>query len=69
MSSTFRLGQVVKCPFLMACSKVFFTGIKRAEWYHLDSSVFLLASRALSAAVFLARWSCGVTGKVELPHS
>ena len=52
MSSTFRLGQVVKCPFLMACSKVLFTGIKRAEWYHLDSSRFILASRALSAAVF-----------------
>ena len=50
MSSTGSLGQVVKWLFLMAWSKVFFTGIKRAAWYHLDSSGLLLSARALSAA-------------------
>ena len=50
MSFTFILGQVVKWPFLMAWSNVFFTGIKRAAWYHLASSGLLLATRALSAA-------------------
>ena len=49
MSSTVRLGQVVKWPLLMALSKFFFTGIKRAVWYHLASSVLFLATRALSA--------------------
>ena len=50
LGSTVRLGQVVKWLLLMTCSKVFFTGIKRAAWYHLDSSGFLIAARALSAA-------------------
>ena len=50
MSYAGRLGQVVKWPFLMAWSKDFFTGIKRAAWYHLDISGFLLAARALCAA-------------------
>ena len=50
MSFTFILGQVVKWPFLMDWSNVFFTGIKRAAWYHLASSGLLLATRALSAA-------------------
>ena len=35
MSFTVWLGQVVKWPFSMAWSKVFFTSIKRAAWYHL----------------------------------
>ena len=48
MSSTVRLGQVVKWPLLMDWSKVLFTGIKRAEWYHLASSGLILAVRALS---------------------
>ena len=50
MSSTVRLGQVVKWPFLVACSKVLFTGINRSAWYHLASSGLFIAARALSAA-------------------
>ena len=50
MSSTVRLVQVVKWPFLMTWSKVLFTGLKRYAWYHLDRSVLLIAARALSAA-------------------
>ena len=50
ISSTVGLGQVVKWPFLVAWSKVFFTGIKRAVWYHLDIYGLFLASRALSDA-------------------
>ena len=49
MSSTFRLGHAVKWTFLMAWSKILFTGIKRAAWYHLASSGLLLASREFSA--------------------
>ena len=51
MSYTVRLGQVLKWPFLMAWSKVFFSGLNRAMWYHLYSSVLLIVSRALSASV------------------
>ena len=47
--STFMFGQVVKWPFLMAWSNIFFTGIKRAAWYHLDRSGLLLVYRELSA--------------------
>ena len=50
MSPTVRLVQVVKWTFSMAWIEVLFTGLNRAEWYHLDSSGLLLASRALSAA-------------------
>ena len=50
MSSTVRLGQVAKWPFLMAWSKVSSTEINRAALYHLASSRLLLAARALSAA-------------------
>ena len=49
MSYTVRLVQVLKWPFLMAWSNVFFTGIKRDAWYHLASYGLLLAARALSA--------------------
>ena len=49
MSSTVRLVQVVKWPFLMAWSKVLFNGLKRDAWYHLARSGLLLASRTLSA--------------------
>ena len=52
ISSTVRLVQVVKWPFLMAWSKVFFTRLKRAACYHLASSSLLLSARALSAAGF-----------------
>ena len=41
---------MVKWPFLMDWSEVFFTGINRAAWYHLDRSGFLLSSKALSTA-------------------
>ena len=61
MSSTVRLGQVLKWHLLMAWSKVFFTGLKRAPWYHLASSGLLPADRALSAAVF-----CLLGGSVGL---
>ena len=44
MSSTVRLGQVAKWPFLMAWSMILFTGLKRAEWYHMDSSSLILAA-------------------------
>ena len=50
MISNVRLGQMAKWPFLMAWSKVFFNGLKRAVWYHLDSSGLILSARALSAA-------------------
>ena len=50
MSSTVRLVQVAKWPFLMAWIKFFFTGLMRAAWYHLDSSDLLLAARASGAA-------------------
>ena len=60
MSSTVRLGQVVKWPFLMAWSKVLFTGINRAAWYHLDSSGLLLDTRELSAVGCF--WICGLVG-------
>ena len=60
MSSTVRLDQVVKWPFLMAWCKVFFNGINRAAWYYLDRSGLLLAVRALSAAGFF--WLCGIVG-------
>ena len=50
MSSTVRLGQVVTWPFLMPCSKVFFTWIKRDAWYYLASYGLLLAVRSFSAA-------------------
>ena len=60
MSSTIRLVQVVKWLFLMAWSKVFFTGIKSVVWYHLDSSGLLLASKALSATGCL--WLGGLMG-------
>ena len=49
MSSNVRLGQVVKWPFLMDWGMVFFTGIKRDAWYHLDSSGLILDARTLSA--------------------
>ena len=49
MSSTVRLDQVVKWPFLMAWSKVLFNGLKRDAWYHLAISGLLLSSRTLSA--------------------
>ena len=49
MSSTVRLDQVVKWPFLMALSKVLFNGLKRDAWYHLAISGLLLSSRTLSA--------------------
>ena len=52
MSSTGRLGQVKKWPFLMAWSKVFFTGLNSATWYYLASSGFLLSARVLSTAGF-----------------
>ena len=32
MCYTVRLGQVVKLPFLMVLSKVFFTGLNRPAW-------------------------------------
>ena len=60
MSSNYSLVQVVKWPFLMDWIKVFFTGINRSIWYHLDSSGLLLASRALSAVGFL--WIGGLVG-------
>ena len=60
MSYTVRLGQVVNWPFLMAWSKVFFIGINRAAWYHLDSSGLILADRALSDAGCC--WICGLVG-------
>ena len=75
MSSSIRLGRVVKLLFLMAWSKVFFTGINRAAWYHLASSVLLLAARALSAAgcfwigglvELLFRLTCHVSDVVDL---
>ena len=50
MSSTVRLGQVVKGPLFMDWSKVLFTEINRAKCYHLASSGLLLGARALSAA-------------------
>ena len=50
ISSTVKLGQVVKCMFLMAWSKVFLTRLKMAAWCHLDRSDLLIAVRALSAA-------------------
>ena len=49
MSSTVRLGQVVKWLFLMTWSNVFFTALNRAAWYHLYSSGLLIAVRELSA--------------------
>ena len=61
MSFTVMLGQVVKWPFLMARSKVFFTGLKRATWYHLARSGLRLAARALSAAGY-----CLIDGPVGL---
>ena len=60
MSSTVRLVQVAKWPFLMAWSKVLFTGIKMATWYHLDSSGLLLSVRALSSAGCF--WLGGLVG-------
>ena len=51
ISSPVRLVQVVKWPFLMAWSKIFFSGLNRSMWYHLYSSVLLIVSRALSASV------------------
>ena len=45
MSYTVRLGQVVKWALLMAWSKVFLNGLKRAAWYDLASSGLLLAVR------------------------
>ena len=50
MSSTIHLGQVIKWPFLMACSKVFLDGLKRSSWYHLASSGLLIVARSFSAA-------------------
>ena len=50
MISTVRLVQVVKWLFLMAWSKIFFTGIKRAAWYHLANSRLIISSRVLSDA-------------------
>ena len=50
MSSTVRLVQVTKRPFLMAWSKVLFTGLNRATCYHLASSGLLLSVRVLSTA-------------------
>ena len=60
MSSTVRFGQVVKWPFLVAWSKVFFTGIKRATWYHLAISGLLLTARALRDDGYL--WLGGLVG-------
>ena len=59
MKSTARLGQVVNCPFLMAWSKVFFTGLNSVTWYHLDSYVLLIDDSALSAygCCLLGGWS------------
>ena len=51
MISTGILGQVVKWLFLVAWSKVFFTGLKRSVCYHLARSGLLLAARTLSADV------------------
>ena len=50
ISSSVRLGQVVKWSFLMDWSEVLLTGLKRATWYHLYSSVLLISARTLSAA-------------------
>ena len=50
INSTVRLGRVVKWLFLMAWSKVLFTGLNRATWYHLASSGLIIAARALGAA-------------------
>ena len=41
---------MVNWLFLMAWSTVFFTGLKRAVWYHLDIAGLLPDARALSAA-------------------
>ena len=50
MSYTVRLIQVVKWLFLMAWSKVLFTGLNRTIRHHLDISGLLLSARELSAA-------------------
>ena len=44
---------------LGAWGKVLLTGMNSVEWYHLESSGFLLAARALSAAgcCLLDGWS------------
>ena len=59
MSSTIRLIQVVKWPFLMAWSKVLWTGLNSVAWYHCDISGLLLTTRALSYAgcCCLGGWS------------
>ena len=59
MSSTIRLIQVVKWPFLMAWSKVLLTGLNRSVWYHLASSVLIISARSLSDAgcCLLGVWS------------
>ena len=49
MSYTVMLDQVVKFKFLMDWSNVFFTGVKRDAWYHLDRPGLLLSARLLSA--------------------
>ena len=50
ISSTVRLGYAEKWPFLMSWSKFWGTGLNSVTWYHCDSSILLLAARALSAA-------------------
>ena len=70
---------MVKWPFLMAWSKVFFTGINRVAWYHVDSSGLLLTYRALSTSGccwlgglvgLLVRLTCHILGvNYMLPSS
>ena len=48
---TVRLGHVVKCFSFMDWIKVFLKGPNSVEWYHLASSILILAARLLSAAV------------------
>ena len=60
MSSTIRLVQVVKWLFLMAWSKVLFTGLKRTAWYQLDRSGLFPDARILSAAGCC--WIGGIEG-------
>ena len=62
---------MLKWAFLMAWSKIFFNGLKRAAWYHLASSDFLLAARLLSAAGCF--WIGGLVGLLvrltcHMPH-
>ena len=75
ISSTVMLVQVVKCPLLVAWSKVFFTGINRFTWYHLYIYGLILSARALSAdgcwllggsMGLLVRLTCHMTDVVDL---